>query len=75
MATGIIKSLQGDKGIGFIKRDGGAIGSGDRFFHHSSVQEVSFGDLHEGQRVSFTEERDPRVPSRFRAIAVRPIAK
>jgi cold shock CspA family protein len=75
MATGIIKSIRGDKGIGFIKRDGGAIGSAERFFDHSSVQEVSFGDLYEGQRVNFTEERDPRVPSRFRAVAVRPVAE
>lgn len=75
MATGTITSIRGDKGIGFIKRDGKAIGSGDRFFDHSAVTSGRFGELREGQRVSYVEERDPRVPNRFRAVSVRPIAE
>jgi CspA family cold shock protein len=74
MAVGTIKTMRGDKGFGFIKRDGGQMGSGDLFFHQSSVQEGNFDSLREGQRVSFDEERDPRDPSRFRANNVRVIS-
>ena len=57
MAEGTIKKLI-DKGFGFIK-----VGEGkDLFFHSSSVQGVSFTDLHEGQKVSFTEAQGPKGP-------------
>ena len=57
MAEGTIKRLT-DKGFGFI--DVGT--SKDLFFHSSSVEVVSFDDLQEGQRVSFTEGRGPKGP-------------
>ncbi len=57
MAEGSIKKLT-DKGFGFIKTGG----EKDLFFHSSSVQGVSFDDLHEGQKVSFTEGRGPKGP-------------
>jgi CspA family cold shock protein len=57
MAEGSIKKLT-DKGYGFIKTGG----EKDLFFHSSSVQGVSFDDLHEGQKVSFTEGRGPKGP-------------
>jgi CspA family cold shock protein len=57
MAEGSIKKLT-DKGFGFIKT--GA--EKDLFFHSSSLQGVSFDDLHEGQKVSFTEGRGPKGP-------------
>ena len=57
MAEGTIKKLT-DKGFGFIKTGG----EKDLFFHSSSVQGVSFDDLHEGQKVSFTEGRGPKGP-------------
>ena len=50
MAEGTIKKLT-DKGFGFIKTSS----EKDLFFHSSVVQGVSFEDLHEGQKVTFTE--------------------
>ena len=58
MAEGIIKKLT-DKGFGFIKTGGGAK---DLFFHSTSVQSVRFEELHEGQKVSYTEGRGPKGP-------------
>jgi CspA family cold shock protein len=57
MAEGSIKKLT-DKGFGFIKTSG----EKDLFFHSSNVQEVSFDDLREGQKVSYTEARGPKGP-------------
>ena len=57
MAEGTIKRLT-DKGFGFI--DAG--GSKDLFFHSSSLEGVSFDELHEGQSVSFTEGRGQKGP-------------
>jgi CspA family cold shock protein len=57
MAEGTIKRLT-DKGFGFID-----IGTDkDLFFHHSSLEGVSYEELKEGQRVSFTEGRGPKGP-------------
>lgn len=57
MAEGTIKRLT-DKGFGFI-----ATGSGkDLFFHTSALEGVSFEELREGQRVSFTEGQGPKGP-------------
>jgi cold shock protein len=57
MAEGSIKRLT-DKGFGFINIGG----EKDLFFHSSSVQGVSFEELREGQKVSFTEGRGPKGP-------------
>jgi cold shock protein len=57
MAEGTIKKLI-DKGFGFIKTGGAK----DLFFHSSSLQGVSFDELREGQKVSFTEGRGPKGP-------------
>ena len=57
MAEGTIKKLT-HMGYGFID-----IGSEkDLFFHSSSVQEVSFDDLREGQKVSYTAGRGQKGP-------------
>jgi CspA family cold shock protein len=58
MAEGTIKKLT-TKGFGFIQQGGG---DKDLFFHSSSVQGVSFAELHEGQRVSYTEGQSPKGP-------------
>ena len=50
MAEGTIKRLT-DRGFGFIDTAKGK----DLFFHSSSVEGASFDDLHEGQKVSYTE--------------------
>jgi len=57
MAEGTIKRLT-DRGFGFIDMGG----SKDLFFHSSSLDGVSFEELREGQRVSFTEGRSPKGP-------------
>ncbi|MCL4162440.1 UNVERIFIED_CONTAM: hypothetical protein GTU68_040411 [Idotea baltica] len=57
MAEGTIKRLT-DKGFGFI--DTGS--EKDLFFHCSNVEEVTFDDLREGQRVTFNEGQGPKGP-------------
>jgi CspA family cold shock protein len=57
MAEGTIKKLM-DKGFRFV-----SIGTGkDPFFHSSTLQGVSYEDLQEGQKVSYTEGRGPKGP-------------
>ncbi len=65
MAEGKIKKLT-DKGFGFIEDGSGK----DMFFHMSNLDGVSFEELREGQKVSYTEGRGPKGP---RAENVRPI--
>jgi CspA family cold shock protein len=65
MAEGTIKKLT-DKGFGFISTGKDK----DLFFHSESVQGVSFSELREGQKVSFTEGRGPKGP---RAENVTPV--
>ena len=57
MAEGTIKRLT-NKGFGFI--DTGS--EKDLFFHSSAVQGVSFQELREGQRVSYTVGQSPKGP-------------
>ncbi len=57
MAEGIIKRLT-NKGFGFIDTGKGK----DLFFHSSSLQHVSFDELREGQKVSYTEGQSPKGP-------------
>jgi cold shock protein len=64
MPEGTIKKLT-EKGFGFIDIGGGK----DLFFHMSNLEGVRFDDLHEGQRVSYSEGSGPKGP---RAENVRP---
>jgi CspA family cold shock protein len=57
MTEGTIKTLT-QKGFGFIDMGNGE----DMFFHNSNLEGVSFDDLQEGQRVSYTEGRGPKGP-------------
>ena len=57
MAEGTIKRLT-DKGFGFIDTGTGQ----DMFFHSSSLDGVSYDELREGQRVTYTEGRGPKGP-------------
>lgn len=57
MAEGTIKRLT-DRGFGFI--DAGT--EKDLFFHSSSLEGVSFDELREGQKVSFTEAQGKKGP-------------
>ena len=52
MPEGTIKRLT-DRGFGFIDTGKGK----DLFFHSSSLEGVSFEQLHEGQKVTYTEGR------------------
>jgi CspA family cold shock protein len=65
MAEGTIKRLT-DKGFGFIDSGSGQ----DMFFHMSSLVGVSYEELQEGQRVTFTEGQGPKGP---RAENVTPV--
>ncbi|MBL8063594.1 MAG: cold-shock protein [Anaerolineales bacterium] len=53
---GTVKWFNGDKGFGFIEREGGA----DVFVHFSAIQGEGFRNLQEGQKVEFTVEKGPK---------------
>jgi CspA family cold shock protein len=57
MQRGTIKKLVADKGFGFIA--GGERGK-DLFFHVSSVKDVAFDSLFEGQAVEYEMETGPK---------------
>ena len=67
MPEGTIKRLT-DRGFGFI--DTGS--DQDVFFHSSDLEGVSYADLQEEQRVSYTEGRGPKGP---RAEHVTPVSR
>ncbi len=52
-----------DKGFGFIKIDGAAEGSKDLFFHTNELQNISFDELREGDKVSFEIGESPKGPN------------
>ncbi len=56
--TGKVKWFNGDKGFGFIEREGGA----DVFVHFSAIQGDGFRNLTEGQTVEFVVEKGPKGP-------------
>ena len=57
MAEGTIKKKT-DKGFGFIETSSGT----DMFFHSSNLEGITFDEIQEGQRVSFTEGSGPKGP-------------
>ena len=64
MPEGTIKRLT-DKGFGFIEDGSGK----DIFFHMSSLEDVTYEELREGQKVTYTEGEGPKGP---RAEQVKP---
>jgi len=56
--TGTVKWFNGEKGYGFLAREGGA----DVFVHFSAIQGDGFRNLQEGQKVEFTVEKGPKGP-------------
>ncbi|MGE5377173.1 MAG: cold-shock protein, partial [Bacteroidota bacterium] len=50
--TGTVKWFNGDKGFGFIEREGGK----DVFVHFSAIQGDGYRNLQEGQKVEFNVE-------------------
>ena len=57
MAEGTIKKVT-QKGFGFIDTESGE----DLFFHSSNLEGVTFEQLQEGQRVSYTKGRGEKGP-------------
>ena len=55
---GTVKWFNGDKGFGFIEREGGK----DVFVHYSAIQSAGFRNLQEGQKVEFNVEQGPKGP-------------
>jgi CspA family cold shock protein len=54
--TGTVKWFNGDKGYGFLAREGGP----DVFVHFSAIQGDGFRNLQEGQKVEFAVEKGPK---------------
>ena len=57
MTTGTVKWFNSIKGFGFITPEDG---SKDAFVHISAVERAGLGNLAEGQKISFEEQRDPK---------------
>ena len=68
--SGAIARIVGDRGFGFIRDARGQ----ELFFHATSVEGAAFDDLHEGDRVEFERESDPRGRG-DRAAHVRPVSR
>jgi len=64
---GTIKRVVRDRGFGFIRSADGQ----EIFFHRSSLQQLNFDGLKEGENVEFEMERGEKGP---RATSVRPAA-
>jgi CspA family cold shock protein len=57
MPVGTVKWFNSTKGYGFIQPDNGGP---DVFVHISAVERSGLGNLTEGQKVSYEEQRDPK---------------
>jgi len=57
MITGTVKFFNSTKGFGFITREDG---EKDAFVHISAVERAGLGNLAEGQKISYEEQRDPK---------------
>ncbi|MFC4802038.1 cold-shock protein [Neobacillus sp. 114] len=58
MEQGKVKWFNGEKGFGFIEREGGE----DVFVHFSAIQGEGYKTLEEGQAVTFDVEKGQRGP-------------
>ena len=56
--VGTVKWFNGDKGYGFLAREGGP----DVFVHYSAIQSEGFRNLEEGQKVEFEVEQGNKGP-------------
>ncbi len=54
--VGTVKWFNGDKGYGFLAREGGP----DVFVHSTAIEAEGFRNLTEGQKVEFTIEKGPK---------------
>jgi CspA family cold shock protein len=53
---GTVKWFNGDKGYGFLAREGGP----DVFVHYTAIESEGFRNLQEGQKEEFTIEKGPK---------------
>jgi len=67
MNTGIVKFFNSEKGYGFITDDAT---KQDIFVHFSSINGNGYKTLVEGQKVSFEISKDPKDPSKSKAVNV-----
>ena len=65
---GTIKKIVRDRGFGFIQADDGR----EIFFHRSSLQQLDFDNLKEGEKVEFDVERTGKGPRPINVRAGRP---
>ncbi len=54
--VGTVKWFNGDKGYGFLSREGAA----DVFVHYSAIDGDGYRNLQEGQKVEFSVEKGPK---------------
>ncbi len=59
-----------EKGFGFIKVDGAPEGSKDLFFHSNELQNISFDELQEGDKVSFEIGESPKGPNALKVSKI-----
>jgi CspA family cold shock protein len=57
MDTGTVKFYNGQKGYGFIQPDHG---EKDVFVHATALERAGISGLHEGQKVKYDTQSDPR---------------
>ena len=64
--TGTVKWFSGQKGYGFIEREGGD----DVFVHFSAIQGEGFRNLEEGDPVEFTIESSEKGPQAANVVRI-----
>ena len=64
--VGTVKWFNGDKGFGFIEREGGS----DVFVHFTAIQSDGYRTLQEGQKVEFAVEQGAKGPQASNVIVV-----
>jgi len=64
--TGTVKWFSGQKGYGFIEREGGD----DVFVHFSAIQGEGFRNLEEGDQVEFNVESGPKGPQATNVVRI-----
>lgn len=60
MAQGTIKTLNSERGFGFIMPEGAKPAEKDLFFHRGDVQGINYEDLRVGQQVTYDVGTDER---------------